>query len=61
MSAKEIPLFSPLELAIWDVLEPELEGPLKLDLNELEDNQYFQKLVGRLALAVKEIEGDQHE
>lgn len=40
--------------AVWEELEEALEGPLKLDLNELDENREFQALVERVTKKVIE-------
>ena len=37
---------------LWELLEEQLEGPLKLDLNRLDQNQQFHELVNELTKSV---------
>lgn len=37
-----------IEDAVWEELEEALEGPLHLDLNDLDDSREFQALVTRI-------------
>jgi hypothetical protein len=41
-----------IEDAVWEELEEALEGPLKLDLNELDESEEFQALVKRVSKLV---------
>lgn len=41
-----------IETVIWETLEPYLEGPINLDLNEWRDNIAFAELVADVTHAV---------
>lgn len=43
-----------LETAIWSALEPHIEGPIHLDLNELSENAAFGRIVAEVADSVRD-------
>jgi len=49
------------EELIWEVLEPYLEGPIRLDLNSRVDNLAFGELVDAVAAAVARIQPEDAE
>lgn len=48
----------PTEGAVWEALEPFLESSIRLDLNELEDNQIFAEMVKAVAAALRDPEAE---
>jgi len=48
----------PSEDAVWAALEPFLETSIRLDLNELEDNQSFAEMVKAVAAALRDPEAE---
>lgn len=44
--------FNILERAIWETLEPYLEGPINLDLNDIRDSIEFARMVAAVTHSV---------